>query len=99
MSSAALRAFFVTMGSEGCLVCTKDTVTPISGVKVQAVDTTGAGDAFAAGVAYGLARGWEWEKIGRFGNVVGGLSTRALGAQSALPTAREIFAILKEPIE
>jgi ribokinase len=59
-----------------------------------AIDTTGAGDAFAAGLAYALARRWDPPRAGRFANAVGALSTRALGAQAALPTLAEVAAVL-----
>lgn len=49
----------------------------------QPVDTTGAGDAFLAGVIYGLFQGWELSRCIRMGNVVGGFSTTAYGCLKA----------------
>jgi sugar/nucleoside kinase (ribokinase family) len=86
MRGAQLQAAFITRGERGCMVCTVDEYVELPAFSVAAVDTTGAGDAFAGGVAYGMAGGWDWVRIGRFANAVGALSTRALGAQSALPT-------------
>jgi sugar/nucleoside kinase (ribokinase family) len=53
-------------------------------------DTTGAGDAFHAGFLHGLLRGEEIEGCMRLGCAVAALKCRALGARTALPTAREL---------
>lgn len=55
--SAGGRRAFVTMGAEGALVAENETLQEIPAVLVRALDTTGAGDAFAAGALYGLSRG------------------------------------------
>ena len=47
---------------------------------VQAVDGTGSGDAFAAGLLYGKLAGWPFERAARFANAVGALATTAVGA-------------------
>ncbi len=49
---------------------------------VQVVDTTGAGDAFRAGVVYGIRHGWPLEECAAFGTAAGSLKTRVLGAAS-----------------
>ena len=43
------------------------------------VDTTGAGDAFAAGMLFGLSQGWTQEKAGRLANLLGGAVTGEVG--------------------
>jgi ribokinase len=96
MRHSRLQASFITRGDRGCMVCTVGECTELPAYKVNAVDTTGAGDAFTGGVAYGLASGWDWVRIGRFANAVGALSTRALGAQSALPTLSEVMKLMDE---
>lgn len=58
---------------------------------LRPVDTTGAGDCFAAGFILGLLRGFPLELCLRYGNIAGGLSTRGYGAVSS-PTLREISA-------
>jgi ribokinase len=57
---------------------------------VHSVDSTGAGDAFAAGLVYGLASSWDWDYIGRFASAAGALATRDFGAQASLPTFQEV---------
>ena len=79
----------IKMGSKGCLIVQGDEEISIPAFNLEAVDSTGAGDAFDAGFLYGLKNGLSLREIGRFANAVGGLATRSLGAQSALPTVEE----------
>jgi ribokinase len=54
------------------------------------VDTTGAGDAFAAGFLYGLLKGKTPEECGQLGNIVASFSLTKLGARQGLPTLNEL---------
>lgn len=56
---------------------------------VRVVDTTGAGDAFHGGYAYGMAQGWDERGCARFGAAVAALKCRALGGRTALPSLEE----------
>jgi ribokinase len=56
----------------------------------QVKDSTGAGDAFAAGFLYGLLRGGDTEECARLGEVMAVLSLRGLGARSGLPSKTEL---------
>lgn len=96
MRGANLRALIVSRGADGCRVWTANEAWDIPGFAVEAVDPTGAGDAFAAGIAYGLARRWDWPRTARLANAFGALATRALGAQTSLPTRAEVAALLGE---
>lgn len=64
--------------------------THVTGIQVDAVDTTVAGDGFCGGLADALARGENLEDPVRWGVAVGSLTTRRRGAQSSLPTWREV---------
>ncbi|WP_042161495.1 carbohydrate kinase family protein [Paenibacillus gorillae] len=57
---------------------------------VHAVDSTGAGDAFAAGALYGLARGWEQQNVLRLGIEMGTRAVAAVGARTGLPYRHEL---------
>lgn len=96
MPGANLRAAVLSRGDRGCTIVTRDETWSVPAFPVETLDTTGAGDAFAAGIAWGMAHRWSWDLIGRFGNAVGALSTRAIGAQSALPTLDEVEAMLRD---
>ncbi len=59
---------FITDGPNGSFVSIDGQITKVDGFKVDAVDTVGAGDAFAGGVLYGLTNGLSAEKAARWGN-------------------------------
>lgn len=59
---------FITNGGDGCLVVERSIVAEVDGFPVKPVDTVGAGDAFAGGVLYGLARGHRATDAARWGN-------------------------------
>jgi ribokinase len=54
------------------------------------VDTTGAGDAFAAGFLYGLLKNKGLEACGRLGNIMAQFSIRKVGARAGLPTRAQL---------
>jgi len=60
----------VTRGADGSVIVTADQVVEIAAEPVQnVIDTTGAGDLYAAGVLYGLTQGYELEVAGRIGSI------------------------------
>ena len=91
-----LRTAVVTIGADGCLWITRMEHGYAPGFAVDTVDTIGAGDAFAGGIAYGMARRWSWAETARFANAAGALSTRGYGAQTSLPTLEEVNQLLSE---
>lgn len=97
MRGANLRVAVVTSGPAGCRIITEEERIRVPAFAVPVVDPTGAGDAFTAGVAYGMALRWDWPRVGRFANAAGGLAIRALGAQTGLPTLAEVEALLAGP--
>lgn len=94
MRGENLRVAIITSGPAGCRVITEEERIRLPAFVVPVVDPTGAGDAFVAGVAFGMALRWDWERIGRFANAAGGLAIRTLGAQSGLPTLAEVEEVL-----
>jgi sugar/nucleoside kinase (ribokinase family) len=82
----------VKLGPEGCYVAGADFEGDIPGVPVRAVDGTGAGDAFAAGVLYGRLAGWPLVDAARLGNAAGALATTEVGATEGLLDLEETLA-------
>jgi ribokinase len=78
----------VTLGAGGALVVQEGAATHVPAMEVDAVDATGAGDAFCGGLADGLARGQTLVDATRWAVRVAGLSTTRWGAQSS-PTRPE----------
>ena len=59
---------FITDGGNGCYVCEKGSVTQVGGFDVKAIDTVGAGDAFAGGALYGITNGLSTQDSAKWGN-------------------------------
>lgn len=85
-----VRQVVITLGSQGvyCTDGTREEMYPC--ITVQAVDTTGAGDAFNGGFVTALARGWDLFQATRYGNCVGALSVTRKGTAPAMPHQAEI---------
>jgi ribokinase len=91
-----VKAVIAKLGSKGAAIIKKDECINISGFKVNAVDTTAAGDSFNAGFAFALAEEKDLEECVRFGNAVGAISTTALGAQEAMPTYNVVMSFIHD---
>jgi sugar/nucleoside kinase (ribokinase family) len=71
----------LTLGANGSILMHGDQVFPIEGVRTSAVDTTGAGDMYAAGVLYGLTHGMSWLQAGRLGSHAAARIVGQMGAR------------------
>jgi fructokinase len=94
-----MKIVVVTHGAGGATIYTPRERFLSPGFSVQAVDTTGAGDGFVAGLmhgvlTYGDAFGHHLDEIARFANAVGAITTTKRGAIPALPTRAEVEAFL-----
>ncbi|MFI9603753.1 ribokinase [Streptomyces sp. NPDC052043] len=87
------RSVVITLGGEGALVASVDGVARVPSVKVDAVDTTGAGDAFTAALAWRLGAGATLEEAAAYAARVGALAVTRRGAQESYPTAAEVDAL------
>jgi len=75
-----LEVTVVKLGKRGSLVRHADGISPIPIQAVKAIDTTGAGDAYAGGFLYGLAHGWVPERCGQLATRVAALTVAQIGA-------------------
>ncbi|MFG2626262.1 ribokinase [Streptomyces sp. NPDC048473] len=89
------QSVVVTLGAAGALVADsrRDDVVRVPSPKVEAVDTTGAGDAFTAALAWRLGLGEELSEAAAFAVGVGAAAVTRQGAQASFPTAEEVFAL------
>jgi adenosine kinase len=86
-----IGAVIVTRGSEGSTIHTAGRSIDVAAVPADAlVDPTGCGDAFRAGLLYGMARDWSWEKSARLASVMGSIKIARRGGQNHGPTRDEI---------
>jgi sugar/nucleoside kinase (ribokinase family) len=75
-----VRTVAVKLGSKGSIVVTDGELHRVPVYPVRAVDTTGAGDAFAGGFLFGLARGWDPVRAGHLASRVAALAVGQIGA-------------------
>lgn len=84
----------ITMGESGSLVVSEKTTLRTKAFPVEVVDSTGAGDCFAAGFVYGFLKGWPLSQTVTFASAVGALSVTRRGGRTDLPTLEEVMAFL-----
>ncbi|SDS79263.1 ribokinase [Pseudomonas granadensis] len=86
----------VTLGAQGSLFANGQGFEHFPAPKVQAVDTTAAGDTFVGGFAAALARGQSEASAIRYGQIAAALSVTRAGAQPSIPTMSDVQAF--EPV-
>lgn len=84
------QAAAVKLGARGAVWVTAETEFAVPAFRVDLVDTTAAGDAFAAGLAMALCRGDDAPSALRFASAVAALKCTKSGAQPGLPTGDEV---------
>lgn len=99
MVGSNLRCCVVTRGAQGCRACTREAVLDVPAYPVEVLDPTGAGDAFVAGVAWGMAKRWPWERTAALANALGAAATLGVGAQASLPTREDLVALTGSGID
>ncbi|MEZ7003500.1 ribokinase [Streptomyces sp. AD55] len=87
------RAVVVTLGAEGALVASAEGEARVPSVRVEAVDTTGAGDAFTAALGWRLGTGASLAEAAAYAARVGAAAVTRPGAQVSYPTAAEVDAL------
>lgn len=86
----------ITLGSRGVYVATRERSQIIPCYPVQAVDTTGAGDAFNGGFLTALSEGKNLWEAAAFAQAVAALSVQKMGAAPSMPTRQEVEVFLAE---
>jgi len=86
-----VRALIVTRGAEGSSIYADGQHIAIPCVKPEAVvDPTGCGDAYRAGLLFGIARGMDWQTTGRLASLIGAIKIAHRGGQNHRFTPDEI---------
>ncbi len=90
------KVVVITLGKDGCYVLTKNYEIKVPAYKVKPVDTTGAGDAFAAGFIYGIIKGFDLRLSAKIANKVASYCIQKYGARDGIPSKDEIERFLKD---
>lgn len=85
-----VRTAIITLGDKGAVLVEKERQEFFPSMKVDAVDTTGAGDCFSGALMAGLAKGMELEEAIPFAHKAAAISTTHLGVIEALPDQKQI---------
>ena len=81
--AAKVKALIVTKGGDGSLIYTEGGILEIPSAKPKAVvDPTGCGDAYRAGLLYGLTEEFDWETTGRIASLLGAIKVETPGTQN-----------------
>jgi len=81
--AARVDALIVTRGGDGSRIYTDGSVLEIPAVRPAAlVDPTGCGDAYRAGLLYGIGQRWDWEHTGRLASLLGSIKIASRGGQN-----------------
>jgi len=91
-----VKNVIITLGVNGAYFTDGNNEMHVSGIKVKALETTGAGDAFNGGFATAIGEGMDIESALRFANCTAAISVTRLGAAQSMPTRDEIDAFIKE---
>lgn len=80
----------ITRGEHGVSHIEGHIIHHVEAPKVNVIDTTGAGDCFNSALCYGLALGWDWNRILTFAVKAASISVTKFGAQAGMPTLDQI---------
>jgi sugar/nucleoside kinase (ribokinase family) len=83
-------------GPKGCTIYNRSGTEKVSGFPVEAVDTTGAGDAFNASFLFGRLKGWSLRSSAVLANAVGAIKVTKMGAGTNVPKREEIISFISE---
>jgi len=88
-----VTALIVTLGGDGSMIYANGKEIAIPTPKpASIVDPTGCGDAYRAGLLYGIQSGWDWETTGRLASLLGSIKIASRGGQNHAPTKDELRA-------
>jgi len=89
--SREVKALIATQGAKGSVVFADGKRHEIAAVPAESVvDPTGCGDAYRAGLLYGITQGWDWPSICQLGSVMGSIKIAQRGGQNHAPSRDEI---------
>ncbi len=90
--ACGLKCAVVKRGGKGCVLATKDERLEIPACRVEKViDTTGAGDCFAAGFLYALSEGWSLKECGQFACAAASCSVEEVGAVAGVTSLEKVL--------
>ena len=97
--ASKVKALIVTLGAKGSAIYADGQRFDIPCVEASVVvDPTGCGDAYRAGLLYGISRGWDWLTCGRLASVMGAIKIASRGGQNHKPSKTDIEALYTQAL-
>ena len=94
-----VEALIITKGVKGSEIYTGKDCIQIPAVKVDnAVDPTGCGDAYRAGITFGIVNNFNWEKSGKLASIMGAIKIQSQGGQNHTPNKKIIEDLLEDSL-
>ncbi len=91
LSEYGARCVIIKCGKDGCIFKQGDSTGAVPAFPTKALDSTGAGDSFAAGFIYGLINGMNLEDCCRFGNAAASFVVEGPGSLGNLKTKQQVI--------
>jgi len=96
--SLGMKALTITLGEQGSMTVQEDQFFSMPAFRVDAVDTTGAGDVFHGGYIYGLLKGWDLRRTVRFASALAAIKCMRLGGRTGIPRLSEVMEFLRQRV-
>lgn len=90
------KKIVITLEENGCLYKIDGKIKLMKGLKVKALDTTGAGDIFHGAFVYALCKKFDYEKSITIANITAGLSVTKIGGRFSIPSIKEVMDIYEK---
>lgn len=94
--AAQVKALIVTKGADGASIYHDNTVLDVAGLSVESIDPTGCGDAYRAGLLYGILCDFDWKTTAQLANLIGAIKVASQGTQNHKFTKESIEALYLE---
>jgi ribokinase len=96
--SLGVKALTITLGEQGSITMSEDQFFGMLAFRVDAVDTTGAGDVFHGGYIYGLLKDWDLRRTVRFASAVAAMKCMRMGGRTGIPRLNEVMEFLQQRV-
>ncbi len=96
--NAGAKDIVLKLGKDGCLIFHRGAVKEVPPFPVNAIDSTGAGDAFVAAFLQARLRKWSQTEAALVANAAGAAAAKVMGAGENLPHLRDIVCVLQNPL-
>ncbi|MBR4196753.1 MAG: ribokinase [Synergistaceae bacterium] len=90
VSASMKNTWVITMGGQGSVICSEGKSETVRPYKVDAIETTGAGDSYIGGLGYALLQGMDIFTAAKFATKCSAVTVCGIGAQSSMPTLSQI---------